>query len=74
MAILPWEIHHYDGTDQDFHGIFIVSVIQGVSFGPLLGGSSQDRDTWLLTLVSRFAKDRVVGPLPNGRFMVDGGC
>ena len=27
----------------------------------LLGGSSQDSDTWLITMASR-----VVGPLPNG--------
>ena len=68
------EIHQYHATYQDFHGIFMgFSVIQGVSFEPLLGGSSQDLDTWLLTLASRFAKDRV-GPLPNGRFMVYGGC
>ena len=33
--------------------------------GTVLGGSSQDSDTWLITMVSKSPKDRVV-PLPNG--------
>ena len=31
----------------------------------LLGGSSQNLVQWLITMVSRSAKDRVVGPFPN---------
>ena len=41
----------------------------GICRGKLLGGSSQDLDTWLITIVSKSPKDRVVGPLTNGRFM-----
>ncbi len=32
----------------------------------LLGGSSHDLDTWLITMVGKSPKDPVVGPLPNG--------
>ena len=32
----------------------------------LLGGSSHDLDTRLITMVYKSPKDRVVGPLPNG--------
>ena len=38
----------------------------------LLGASSQDLDTWLITtmvIVSKSPRPGVVGPLPNGRFM-----
>ena len=37
--------------------------------GALLGGSSHDLDTWLVTMVIVSPLTRVVGALPNGRFM-----
>ena len=41
-----------------------------VFFTPILGGSSQDLDTWLITMVSK-SLSRVVGSLPNGRFIAN---
>ena len=35
----------------------------------VLGGSSQDLDTWLITMVIVSLLSGVVGPLPNGLFM-----
>ena len=35
----------------------------------LLGGSSQDLDTWLITMVIVSPLNGVMGPLINGRFM-----
>ena len=38
-------------------------------------GSSQDLDTWLITMVIVSPPSRVVGPLPNGRtsWLINGG-
>ena len=34
---------------------------------PVLGGSGPRTHKWLRTMVGKSSKDRVVGPLPNGR-------
>jgi len=54
---------------KNMHDSKACPELRNLPFRCLLGGSSQLASAWLIIMVSKFPKDQVVGPLPNGLFM-----